>query len=135
MMYVSDARQQFYEAVWILALAGGSNNWCRATEQHTGPAGVVALVPRAYADPALAPWPTLPEGDPQGQPGWLPSPDRIEAAFTAILRTNGPRVEVGGPSLVSALHMAEQHLEIAELAPALADRVLQVAVFGRVVFA
>ncbi len=127
--YISDKLRDFYFEVCWLALSGAGHEWCRPATDHGGPAGVVALVPTSAVSAAL-PWPALPNG----QPGWVPTVAGIQDAFTAVLRTNGERVDIGDEVARRKLHLAEQHVNVGELHPAQADLLLQVAVFGKAVF-
>jgi hypothetical protein len=134
MQHIPVSLSAFYHDMWQLAMAGGSNNWARTTTKHPGPAGLVALVPRQYIAPEwIKLWPTLPLGDPGGEAGYVPTSDTLRDAFTAVLRTNGPSVSIN-PDIKRALHLAEQQRDSSQLTPAQADILLQVAVFGRVVF-
>lgn len=131
---IPDSLHAFYTQVWELALQGGSNHWCRATNQHAGPAGARVLVPRDGIPAGhYALWPVLAASDPFERPGFLPNAQDVRDAFTAILRTNAPAVQVD-PGVRRALHLAEQERDVAKLDPALADVVLQVAVFGQVIY-
>lgn len=134
MQRIPAALGDFYREVWQLAMAGGSNHWARTTGLHPGPAGSVALVPRQYIAPEwIKLWPTLPADDPDGEAGYVPTPHSLQSAFTAVLRTNAPSVAVDD-DVRRALHLAEQQRDAGQLSPAQADVLLQVAVFGRVVF-
>lgn len=125
------ALQDFYHQTWQLALTGpASQSWCQATTEHAGPPGTLALVPRGYIAPEwIALWPKLPDGE----PGFVPTVSLIEDAYTKILRTNAPTVQVDA-GVRRALHLAEQERDTAKLDAGLTDVVLQVAVFGWVVF-
>lgn len=124
----------FYHDVWRLAMSGGSNYWAKTTTVHPGPAGTAALVPRQYIAPEwIELWPTLPLGDPGGEAGYVPTTDSLQRAFTTVLRTNGPNADVD-PVTRRKLHLAEQQRDAELLSPGQADVLLQVAVFGRVVF-
>ncbi len=133
--FTSDARRSFYDRVWPRALINGKNHWCRLGELLDGTPG---LVPLEHDDRVL-PWPLLETGE----PGWAPTSEKIEAAFTAVLKTNlastrgGPVAlglgQAGDNDARRRLHLAEQHLDPDELRPWVADLLLQVAVFGQVV--
>lgn len=134
MQHIPESLSAFYHQVWQLAMAGGSNHWARTTTVHPGPPDLVALVPRQYIAPEwIQLWPTLPVGDPGGEAGYVPTCDTLQDAFTAVLRTNGPSVDID-PVTRRKLHLAEQQRDVEALSPAQADILLQVAVFGRVVF-
>jgi hypothetical protein len=128
-VYTSETRRVFYDQVLQLALRlQGRDRWCRAVPANVP--GGMALVPDNYVTPEwIAEWPVLPDGE----PGWVPSNERIQAAFTAILRATG-RTAVVSTEGRHAIHMAEQYYDYDRLGAPAADLVLQIAVFGRVIF-
>lgn len=126
-MSTPDALRAFYDQVWRLALTGAALCWCRQTRYRSDHLLVPAWNPVPGA-PTTGDWPILPDTE---VIGWIPTPEKIEAAFTAVLRTNAPAVEVD-PGIRRALHLAEQERDTAKLDATLADVILQVAVFGRV---
>lgn len=128
--FTSDARRAFYNQVWPRALINGKNHWCRLGELS---GGTPVLMPLEH-DERVLPWPRLETGE----PGWIPTSAGIEAAFTAVLKTNAVPAGLGLGSAGDndarrRLHLAEQHLNAEELRPWVADLLLQVAVFGQVV--
>lgn len=140
-VYVPHALRRFYHDVWQLALdpeqpATGSHSWCQATMDHDGPPGVVAVVPTGgHLTPEwLERWPRITlAGYVTDQPGFIPTSDNIQDAFTTIVR--GCRTEVGVGELTRwALRRAELDADAGMLTAAQADVVLQVAIFGKVVF-
>jgi hypothetical protein len=133
-VFSSAARGAFHHDIWQRALIDGRNHWCKIANQE---GGTVTLVPHDdEGERSIARWPALPEGVAQGTPGWIPAGDRIEAALGAIMR--GERSLMTGHHGDNAarqqLHLAEQHVNAQELPLWICDRVLQVAVFGQVLF-
>lgn len=132
--FISPRQRAFYQQVWRLALHDGDSNWCCMTAEHRGPAGVLALVPRAHNMAAgVRLWPTLPEEDPDGRPGFVPTSDNIGAAYTRIIIADDMTYGISLDDR-QALWLARQHCQISKLTPAQADLVLQVAVFDELVF-
>lgn len=143
-LYTSEVRGTFYHRIWQRALAIEGRRWYEVTEQHLGPAGVIALVPSPQlllTPRQLMAWPVLPEQPEHAGavqlPGWVPTTRRLEAAYASILRADGPalmRGHVGDEAVRRRLRLAEQHVNADELLTTDADLVLQVAIFGQVVF-
>jgi hypothetical protein len=126
--YTSATRQTFYAAVWPRALVDGKTDWCRLTELS---GGTPVLVP--LDNPGLdLPWPALETGE----PGWIPTAGRIQAAFARALGDTPPALglgHVGDNDARRRLRLAEQHVDADGLRSWVADLLLQVAVFGQVV--
>jgi hypothetical protein len=134
-VHISESLRAFYDTVWQRAVSSGASRWCQIVEL---PSGIDALLPnmdQLLTAQELMAWPVLPERvtwvEGSGVSGWVPSPDKMRAAFTAILRDRHPD---GDYSLRQDLRVAELHVNAQELTPAQKDLVLQIAVFGRVLF-
>jgi hypothetical protein len=136
-VFASAARREFYDQIWRRALADDCTQWCRSLEEPG--TDRVVLVPHddEHEDRSGA-WPVLPDGDSEGMPGWAPDSDKIERAFAAILRSGRDRADLGGVGnerVRYRIRLAEDHVSAEELPRWICDLVLQVAIFGRVVFA
>lgn len=119
--------QDFYRQVIDRALP--HIDWARPDPQRYVAEPV--LVPQRWLDnPWIQLWPKLPSGE----PGWPVATEPVEAAFTQILKTNGPRVRNFSDNERHEIGLAEQHCDISRLSPNLADRIMQVVVLGQVVW-
>lgn len=132
--YVSEARTRFYDHLWWRAVS--HSDWCQVTTGNLGAEKVTALVPRGYVAPEwIEKWPTLAEDGPHSEPGWVPTPAKIQVAVDAILRGQALTMGHHGDQVARRrLALAVQHVNADELPPWLCDRILQIAVFGQVVF-
>lgn len=127
----------FYQAVVDRALSGACNHWCQSDPGLPAPGNAVTLVPRFITPEHIALWPTLPvaSGD-FAEPACVLSPEAVRDAFTAILRLDStvPESEISAMSR-RVLHAVEQAGDASALSDGHVNAVVQVAVFGRVVFA
>jgi hypothetical protein len=127
----------FYDEIVRRAYSGACNRWCQTEPDLQPNDGGVTLVPRGYVAPEwIEQWPTLATA-----PGDFPEPafvlDRyaVEQALTAILKlTSTIDISPGGAMTRRHLHIAEQEADARVLSDPHVDLIVQVAVFGRVVF-
>jgi hypothetical protein len=106
----------------------GGIDWAWAIEDP----GQLALIPRLWVAPEwIARWPVLPDG----KPGWICNIEAISGAFAKILRDDDDQIRRFFHRGRHDLHLGEQMRDARLIrSPDLASRVLQVAVFGEVIF-
>lgn len=119
----------FYDRVIERACSGACRQWMMKTGE--APAGGALLRPRAYARANfLEAWPEA-----FGQPGFVLDRTAVEWAFTQILKLDSDvDITPGSDQTRKHLHVAEQHADARAISDGHVDLVVQIAVFGRVVF-
>lgn len=122
----------FYDNVVRLAYSGACNHWCRTAPDLPVDDGVT-LVPREYGNPAFfEAWPTLPIGPGDAlEPAFVLDRYVVEQTFTRILKY-GSDIDAG--VFRRELHVAEQEGDIRKIGTVQVNFVVQIAVFGKVVF-
>lgn len=130
-----DRLASFYDEVVRRAYSGASNHWCQTAADLAVDDGVTLMPPASgyTRDGLLDTWPTLPigPGDTR-EPAFILDRYAVEQAFARLLKSGTDRPT---PLPVRRrLHLAEQHGDAAVLNDSDIDLVVQIAVFGRVVF-
>lgn len=118
----------FYESTLKIALMPGGIDWARAIDDP----GQLVLVPRLWVAPEwIERWPTLPSGE----PGWVCNIMAISEAYAKILQDDDDQIRRFFHRGRHDLQLGEQMRDARLIrSPHLASRVLQVAVFGEVIF-
>jgi hypothetical protein len=126
-----DARlrlNDFYDEIIRRAYSGACNHWCRSAPNLDGDG--VTLLPRAgLVQEFLDAWPTLTAAV---GPGFVLDRRTVEQAFTRILKHDSDITLSDGT--YRHLHLAEQNADDGSLRDAHVNLVVQIAVFGRIVF-
>jgi hypothetical protein len=125
----------FYDEIVRRAYSGACNHWCQTEPDLAVEEGVTMVPPRGGYVRAdfLDAWPTLPigPGDTR-EPAFVLDRYAVEQAFTRILKHDSDITL--SDDTYRVLHLAEQDADDAALRDSHVNLVVQIAVFGKIVF-